>query len=89
MDQETRLRLEKLEADLERSDRRLLATRRLIFAGMRYLARREQRQQEVNNDFHLKLNALLQAQQVTEIRLQAFIDSLRRQGNGRRGPDPA
>ena len=72
----TEVRVDKMEARL---DRRMNAIVKVLHAGMKMGVeiRRAQKEGEY------KLNALIHAQQKTEKKLQAFIDSLRKSRNGR------
>jgi hypothetical protein len=62
-----------------KSDREMAAIRKLIRAGMHMIVKNEELIKE--NEGHLK--ELAKAQKITEIKLQALLDSLRRGRNGR------
>jgi hypothetical protein len=66
-------RLERAEQRMEIFDRRLETTRKLVEAGMKILTRMGQRQQTVED----AIRELAKSQ-------KAFLDSLRRGGNGSR-----
>lgn len=67
-----------LKERVDRHDREIAAIRKLILTGMKMLNRNE----EHLNRNQTQINQLLAAQKVTEQKLQAFIDSMRRGSNG-------
>ncbi len=73
------------EARMERSDarfeKRMRGFENLARIGMKEIAKLRQ----LNHEGDQKLNALIDAQQRTEASLRAFLDSMRKGGNGHSG----
>jgi hypothetical protein len=74
----TKKRLDKHEERLDKHDRQIAAIRALIHEGMQLvvLTRKDLR------TLNAAQNRLAAMQQVTEAKLQAFIDSMKQGGNG-------
>jgi len=73
-----------------RTETRMAAMQKLISAGMKMLVKQGENlnklvvaQREMRDEVAAELKALAKAQKATETKLQSFIDSLRRGGNGR------
>jgi hypothetical protein len=74
----TKQRLDKHEERLDKHDKQMAAMRALMREGIRYMI-------ETRKDLRalsVAQNRLADMQKVTEAKLQALIDSLRRGGNG-------
>ena len=67
-----------LKERVDRHDREIAAIRKLMLTGMKMLNRN---QEQINRNQE-QINELRAIQKVTEQKLQAFIDSMRRGGNG-------
>ena len=70
-------RMDRAEQRMEKFDRRLEATRKLVEAGMKLLLQLGQRQKAMEAEFRQSIRELNKSQ-------KAFLDSLRRGGNGSR-----
>ena len=75
-------RMDRAEARIVQSDarfdKRMLGFEKLVQIGMKEIAKLRRLNQEGDE----KLNALIEAQQRTEASLRAFLDSMRKGGNG-------
>jgi len=74
----TKKRLDKHEERLDKHDRQIAAIRALIQEGMRLVLETRKDLRTLN----AAQNRLAAMQQVTEAKLQALIDSMKRGGNG-------
>ena len=70
------VRMDKLEA---RFDKRMKGFEKLVEIGMKEMAQLRRAQRQTDE----KINALIDAQQQTEISLRQFLNSMRKGGNGR------
>ena len=70
-------RMDRADQRMEKFDRRLEATRKLVEAGMKLLLQLGQRQKAMEAEFRQSIRELNKSQ-------KAFLDSLRRGGNGSR-----
>lgn len=76
-----------IRAQQVKAESQMAAIRKLIQAGMRMIVKQNDSIKEVREslkEVKEDLRELAKAQKVTEIKLQTFIDSLRRGGNGGR-----
>ncbi len=76
-----------IRAQQAKAESQMAAIRKLIHTGMRMIVKQNDSIKEVREslkEVKEDLRELAKAQKVTEIKLQSFIDSLRRGGNGRR-----
>jgi hypothetical protein len=67
---------------LDKHDRQIGAILKLVQTGMKMLVDNQRLLAETRRETHKELKALAEAQKRTEATLQAFIDSMRRGGNG-------
>ena len=67
---------------LSKHDREIAAIRTLMRQGMKMLVRLEERLEEQQIAFAKEMRELAAAQKRTDASLKAFIDSMRRGGNG-------
>ena len=80
-------RADRADARMDRFDRQLHGMRKLVMTGMKMLVRIESTMSKLGEEQREVAKAqreLAVSQRVTDKKLQAFIDSLRRGGNGRR-----
>jgi chromosome segregation ATPase len=71
-------RMDRAEKRMEKFDKRLEATRKIVEVGMKLMVRLEQR----DNILDAKLEALAESVRELTKSQKAFIDSLRKGGNG-------
>jgi intracellular sulfur oxidation DsrE/DsrF family protein len=90
--------MDRADARMDRFERQLEATRKLVENGVRFVARMAQAHRAQMRDVKLEMRELrttvrevaasvkdlAKSQKITEQKLQAFIDSLRKRTNGRR-----
>ncbi len=74
----TKERIDRAEQRLDKHDREIAAIKTLLKQGMRLLVEVQQSQKEIQQT----VKELAEAQKNTDASLQAFIDSLKRGGNG-------
>lgn len=80
-------RMHRLEGHLVKIDKRLNATVKLVYTGMKMLANLQQAQKETDGRITALVDSvhdLVESQRQTDRKMQAFIDSLRKGSNGRR-----